>query len=341
MIRIAINGLGRIGRAVFKRILDNHSDLEVAAINDLADIDNLAYLLKFDSVYGVYKKEVKVKKDLFYVDGKKIQVFSEPNPEKLPWKKLNIDVVLECTGIFSGLEDSGRHLKAGAKKVIISANAKSVKVPHFVLGINEKKYDPDGHEVIANCSCTTNCAAPVIKVLHENFGILKAQMMTIHAVTSSQNLVDGPNKDWRRGRAAFVNLVHTTTGAAKAVTRVIPILKGRISGSAFRAPAICGSVLEVIAQIEKETTAEQVNKSFIKAAQAELKGILAVSDTCLVSSDIVGTDFSAIVDLPVTEVLELPGVPDENLVKVIAWYDNEWAYGCRLAELAEYIGKRN
>ena len=340
MIKIAINGFGRIGRACFKRIINAHPDLEVLAINDLTSPETLAHLLRHDSVYGAYEKEVRVEKNTFLIGGKRIKVFAEPNPEKLSWRELNVDVVLECTGRFTALDDAKKHLKAGARKVIISANSKTKTVPHFVFGVNEGNYKPEKDDVVANCSCTTNCAAPIIKVLHENFRILKAQMTTVHAVTANQNLVDGPNKDLRRARAAFRNIVPTTTGAAKAVTRVIPELKGRISGFALRVPVLCGSILEIIAQVEKETTAEQINEVFKKEAQTRLKGILSVSDNHLVSSDIVGTSFSAIVDLPLTEVLDLPEVRDENLIKVVAWYDNEWAYACRLAEFAEYVGKR-
>ena len=325
MIKIAINGFGRIGRAAFKRILDNHSDLEVVAINDLTDIKTLKHLLKYDSVYGAYNKEI----------GKNIKILAEPKPEKLPWGKLGVDIVLECTGYFVDLQGAKKHLNAGAKKVIISANAKNEDVPHFVLGVNEQDYEPKKHNIIANCSCTTNCAAPIIKILNDNFGILKAQMATIHAVTSTQNLVDGPHKDLRRARAAMVNIVPTTTGASKAVVRVLPELKGKISGSAFRVPVICGSILEIVAQIQKETTAEKINQVLQKQANKGLKGILEVSSEPLVSSDIIGTTASAIIDLPLTEVLE------KNLIKVIAWYDNEWAYACRLADLAEYIGKNH
>ncbi|MBL7156225.1 MAG: type I glyceraldehyde-3-phosphate dehydrogenase [Candidatus Pacebacteria bacterium] len=340
MIKIAINGFGRIGRAAFRRILNNNSDLKIVGINDLSEIDSLAYLLKRDSVYDTYEKEVKIKEGFFYINNQKIQIFAESNPEKLPWKKLDVDVILECTGRFTDLKGAKKHIKAGAKKVIISANSKDKEIPHFVLGANQEKYDFKKDNIIANCSCTTNCAAPIMRILHKNFEVLKAQMTTIHAVTSTQNLVDGPNKDWRRGRAGFSNIVPTTTGAAKAVIKVIPELKGRISGSAFRVPVICGSILEIIAQIKNETSAEDINKIFIRQAQKGLKGILAVSEEALVSSDIIGTDFSGIIDLCLTEVLELPGVPDENLIKIVAWYDNEWAYACRLVELAEYIGRK-
>ena len=339
MIKIAINGFGRIGRPTLKRILKNHPDLDIIAINDLTDPKNLAHLLKYDSVYGTYEKEVKGGKDFLLIDGKKIKVFSEPDPENLPWKDLGVDVVIESTGRFTDREGASKHLKAGAKKVIISANSKDADLS-LVLGVNHHQYDPLKHHLIANCSCTTNCAAPVIKVLHENFGVLKAQMLTVHAVTATQSLVDGPKKDLREGRAAFANIIPAETGAAKAVVRVIPGLEGRISGSAFRVPVLCGSVLEVVAQVEKETTAEKINEAFRKEAKRGLKGILSVSENYLVSSDIVGTSFSGIVDLSLTEVLDLPEIKDENLIKVVAWYDNEYAYGCRLAEFAEYVGKR-
>jgi glyceraldehyde 3-phosphate dehydrogenase len=274
------------------------------------------------------------------IDDKKIKLLSEANPLKLPWKELGVELVLESSGRFTRTEEASRHLAAGAKKVIVSANSKTETMHHFVIGVNEKSYNPEKDDVVANCSCTTNCAAPLMKILNENFGLLKAQMTTVHAVTSTQNLVDGPNKDRRRGRAAFVNMVPTTTGAAKAVVRVLPELAGRISGSAIRVPVACGSFLEIIAQVERETTAAEINGILKKEAEGRLAGVLAVSEDQLVSSDIVGRSVSATVDLPLTEVLDLPGVKDENLVKLAAWYDNEWGYACRLAELAEYIGKK-
>jgi len=339
-MKIAINGFGRIGRSALKRVIDNHPETEVVAINDLAEVQTLSHLLKHDTVYGIYEREIGTKNSHLLIGGKEIRVISEPKPENLPWKDLKVDVVLECTGRFTSKEEAEKHLKAGAKKVIISANSKTEEVPHFVLGVNEEKYLPKKDQVVANCSCTTNCAAPVIKALHQNFNILKAQMSTVHAVTSSQNLVDAPHKDWRRARAAFNNIVPTTTGAAKAVTRVLPELEGLISGSALRVPVICGSILEIVAQIEKEVTVDQVNKVFEEKAKGELKGILSVSNDHLASSDIIGNPSSAIVDLCLTEVLDLPGLKDENLIKVAAWYDNEYAYACRLVELAEYIGQR-
>lgn len=340
MTKVAINGFGRIGRAVFKRILDHHSSLEVVAVNDLTSPETLAHLLKYDSVHGIYGREVEVGDDSFRVGEKKIKIISEPEPGNLPWQGLGIDIVLECTGRFTGMEDAKKHLLAGAKQVIISANSKTGEVPHFVLGVNEKNYQPRENKVVAMCSCTTNCAALVIKVLHDHFNVLKAYMLTVHAVTSNQNIIDAPHKDLRRARAAFVNAVPTTTGAARAVSRVMPVLEGRISASAIRIPVICGSILEIVAMTEKEVPAEKINQAFKKAAGSELKGLLSVSDGCLVSSDIIGTPFGAIVDLSLTETLDFPRIKDGNLVKVIAWYDNEYGYACRLADFAEYIGKK-
>jgi len=345
MTKVAINGFGRIGRLALRRILENHPDLEVVAVNDLGDLETTAYLLKHDSVYGDMDKEISLRKGIkgaigaLSINNKSILVFNESDPLRLPWEELGIQVVIESSGRFTARKEAKKHLEAGAKKVIISANSKDVDVS-IVLGVNEKDYDSKKHEIISNCSCTTNCASPVMKVLDKSFGVEKAQLTTIHAVTSSQSLVDGSKKDKREGRAAFSNIIPAGTGASDAVIRVLPELKGKISGSAFRVPVLCGSVLEVVAQIKKETSVDEVNKVFEKAAQGELKGILEVSRENLVSSDIIGTSFSAIVDLPLTEVINLANVKDQNLVKVVAWYDNEYGYACRLAELAEYIGKK-
>jgi len=345
MTKVAINGFGRIGRLALRRILENHPDLEVVAVNDLGDLETTAYLLKHDSVYGDMDKEISLRKGIkgaigaLSINNKSILVFNESDPLRLPWEELGIQVVIESSGRFTARKEAKKHLEAGAKKVIISANSKDVDLS-VVLGVNEKDYDSKKHEIISNCSCTTNCASPVMKVLDKSFGVEKAQLTTIHAVTSSQSLVDGSKKDKREGRAAFSNIIPAGTGASDAVIRVLPELKGKISGSAFRVPVLCGSVLEVVAQIKKETSVDEVNKVFEKAAQGELKGILEVSRENLVSSDIIGTSFSAIVDLPLTEVINLANVKDQNLVKVVAWYDNEYGYACRLAELAEYIGKK-
>jgi glyceraldehyde 3-phosphate dehydrogenase len=345
MTKVAINGFGRIGRLALRRILENHPDLEVTAVNDLGDLETTAFLLKRDSVYGSLKKEISLRKGVkgaigaLSIESKSILVFGESDPLKLPWEELGVQVVIESSGRFTTRKEAKKHLEAGAKKVIISANAKDADVS-IVLGVNEKDYDPKKHEIISNCSCTTNCAAPVMKILDEKFGVEKAQLTTVHAVTASQSLVDGPKKDKREGRAAFSNIIPASTGADEAVVRVLPKLEGKISGSAFRVPVLCGSVLEVVAQIKKETSVDEVNKVFEKAAENELKGILEVSRENLVSSDIIGTNFSAIVDLPLTEVMNLPNVKDQNLIKVVAWYDNEYGYACRLAELAEFVAKK-
>ncbi len=339
MIKVAINGFGRIGRIAFKRILDNHPDLEIVAINDLTDPKTLSHLLRYDSVYGIYKKSVKFTEDKLLIEGANgggsVKIFAETNPEKLPWKELGIDIVLECTGYFTDYEGAKKHLTAGAKKVIISAPGKDAdKIPSFVLGVNENKFDPKNHEVFDMGSCTTNCLAPVAKVLHENFGIVKGFMTTVHAYTNDQKILDLPHKDLRRARAAGLNIIPTTTGAAKAIGKVIPELKGKLDGIAFRVPTPVVSVLDLICEVEKPVTTEEVNHTFKKASQKkELKGILGVEDAPLVSSDYIGNSFSAVVDAPLT-------MAQDNLVKVVAWYDNEWAYACRLAEFSEYVGKR-
>jgi glyceraldehyde 3-phosphate dehydrogenase len=334
MIKIAINGFGRIGRPVFKKIIDSHPDLEIVAINDLADIKTLAYLLKYDSIYGMYKKGVRIQQDYLLVNGQKIKVFAEKDPSKLPWKKLGVDIVLECSGVFTDYDGAKKHLEAGAKKVIISAPSKnSEKIPEFVLGVNEDKYDPK-YDIVDMGSCTTNCLAPIAKVLHENFKIIRGFMSTIHAYTNDQRVLDLAHKDLRRARAAALNIIPTTTGAARAIGNVIPELKGKLDGMAFRVPVPTVSVLDLVCEVEKKTTREEVNFVLRKASQTErLKGILGVEDALLVSSDYIGNSFSAIVDSASTMV-------SDNLVKVVAWYDNEWAYACRLAEFAEFVGKK-
>lgn len=335
-IKIAINGLGRIGRPTFRRILDNHPDLEVLAINDLTDTKTLAHLLRYDSIYGIYQKPVKFSGKELLLDGTKegesIKVLAETEPSKLPWKKLGIDIVLECTGRFTDYEGAKKHIEAGAKKVIISAPGEGT--PSFILGVNEEKYDPKKDDVVDMGSCTTNCLAPVVKVLNDNFGIVKGFMSTIHSYTNDQRILDLPHKDLRRARAAALNIIPTTTGAAKAIGKVIPELKGKLDGIAFRVPTPTVSVLDLICEVEKPTTVEEVNYTFKKASQKkEFQGILGIEDALLVSSDYIGNSFSAIVDAPSTMAID-------NLVKVVAWYDNEWAYACRLAEFTEYVGKK-
>ena len=334
MIKIAINGFGRIGRPTFRRIIDNHPDLEVVAINDLTDNKTLAHLLKYDSVYRGYGKSISFSKDGISVEGKEFRVFAEKEPEKLPWKDLNVDIVLECTGYFTDLEGAKKHIKAGAKKVIISAPAKSEEIPSYVLGVNEQKFDSKKDEIMDMGSCTTNCLAPIAKVLHENFKIKKGFMTTIHSYTNDQRILDLPHKDLRRARAAALNVIPTTTGATKAIGRVMPELKGKLNGIAMRVPTPTVSIVDLIVEIENPTTFEEVNEVFKKAAKTkELQGILRVEEEPLVSADYIGDSFSAIVDLPLTMV-------KNNLIKVVGWYDNEYAYACRLAELAEYVGKR-
>ena len=332
MIKIAINGFGRIGRPTFRRILDNHPDLEVVAINDLTDTETLAHLLKYDSVYGKYEKEVKFTQDGLIVAGKKVKVFAKTDPAQLPWKKLEIDIVLECTGHFANYEGAKKHLIAGAKKVIISAPGEGT--PSFILGVNEGKYNPKKDDVIDMGSCTTNCLAPVAKVLNDNFKIIRGFMSTIHAYTNDQRILDLPHKDLRRARAAALNIIPTTTGAAKAIGKVIPELEGKLDGIALRVPTPTVSVLDLICEVEKKVSAKEVNNIFKKASEKkELKGILRIEELPLVSSDYIGDPFSAIIDALLTTV-------KDNLIKVVAWYDNEWGYACRLAEFTEYIGKK-
>jgi len=332
MIRVAINGFGRIGRPTFRRILDNHPDLEVVAINDLTDPKTLAHLLKYDSIYGIYQKEVNFTENSLVVEGKEFRIFAEKDPTKLPWKNLKIDVVLECTGLFTSFEKSKAHLAAGAKKVIISAPAEGT--PSFVLGVNEGKYDPKKDHIVDMGSCTTNCLAPVAKVLNDNFGIVKGFMTTIHSYTNDQRILDLPHKDLRRARAAALNIIPTTTGAAKAIGKVIPELEGKLDGMAMRVPTPTVSILDLICQVKRDTTKEEVNKVFRESSKSkELKGILRVEEAPLVSNDFKGDPYSTIVDAPSTMV-------KNNLVKVVAWYDNEWAYACRLAEFAEFVGKK-
>ena len=324
MIKVAINGFGRIGRPAFRAILDNHPDLEVVAINDLTDQKTLNHLLKYDSVYGRYPKSI----------GPEVKMFAEKDPANLPWKKLGIDVVLECSGVFTEIEGAQKHLAAGAKKVIVSSPSKSEGVPTFVLGVNEDKYDPEKDNVVSMASCTTNCLAPVAKVLNDDFGIVKGFMTTIHSYTNDQRILDLPHKDLRRARAAALNMIPTSTGAAKAIGNVIPELKGKLDGIAVRVPTPTVSMLDLICEVKKNVSIDEVNNAFKKASGTpKLKGILYAEKEPLVSSDFRGNSFSSIVDLPSTMV-------NGNLVKIVAWYDNEWAYACRLAEFAEYIGQK-
>lgn len=340
MIKVAINGFGRIGRPTFRRILGKHPDFEIVAINDLTDAKTLVHLLKYDSIYGVYQRPVKFTENSLLVngthDGEKVRVLAEKDPEKLPWQDLGIDIVLECTGRFRDYEGAKKHLIAGAKKVIISAPSKdSDKISSFILGVNEEKFTPKTHDIVDMGSCTTNCLAPVAKVLNDNFKIVRGFMTTIHSYTNDQRLLDLPHKDLRRARAAALNIVPTTTGAAKAINKVIPELKGKLDGIAIRVPTSTVSLVDLICEVEKKITPEEVNYVFREASQAEkLKGILGIEDAPLVSTDYIGNTYSAVIDALNTKVI------NGNLIKVLAWYDNEWAYACRLAEFAEFVGKK-
>lgn len=330
-MRIAINGFGRIGRQAFKVAL-TRKNVHVVGINDLTDTATLAHLLKYDTAYGRYGHEVSHDEKNIIVDNVKYPVFAEKDPGTLPWKKLKVDVALECTGRFTKKEDAELHLKAGAKKVIISAPAKG-GVPTYVLGANSERVKKEASAVINNASCTTNCIAPVMAVLQETFGIEKAFMSTIHGYTADQNLQDGPHKDLRRARAAAANIVPTTTGAARAVGEAIPALQGIFDGVAFRVPVPTVSLSDITAVLKKQVTKEEINAAFIKAVTLpRFKGILKVTSEPLVSSDFIGDSASSIVDLSLTNVV------GGNLVKVVAWYDNEVGYAHRLVELAELYG---
>lgn len=329
--RIAINGFGRIGRAAFKIALEKN-DIEVVAINDLTEPSVLAHLLRYDTAYGHYRKEVAVDGSKLVVDGKEFPVYAEPDPLKLPWKDLAVDVVLECTGRFTDQKGASQHVSAGAKKVILSAPAKGEddSVPTFLMGVNEHEYKDQA--VVSNASCTTNSLAPVAKVIHEKFGIAKALMTTIHSYTADQNLQDGPHRDLRRARAAASNIVPTTTGAAIAVTQVMPELKGLFDGHSLRVPTIVVSLTDFTFVLKKKTTTEEINAA-LKAASKEARysKVLAVTEEPLVSSDFIGNPYSSIVDLSLTKVI------DGDLVKIIAWYDNEWGYSNRLVEMAQLV----
>lgn len=334
MTKIAINGFGRIGRPALKIILDKHSNLEVVAVNDLTDTKTLAYLLKYDSNYGIYGKNVSYDDNHIIVDGKKIKVFAQKDPELLPWKDLEVDVVLECTGFFTDKEGAGKHLKAGAKKVVISAPCKGGEIKTLILGVNEKDYNLKKDNIISNGSCTTNCLAPIVKILHDNLTIKRGFMTTVHSYTNDQRILDLPHSDLRRARAAAMNMIPTTTGAATAVTQAIPELEGKLDGIAIRVPTPTVSIVDFVATVEKENAVvKEVNDLFIKESGGSMANILDVSEEPLVSVDYKGNSFSAIVDLPLTKA-------SGNLVKVCAWYDNEYGYTCRLVEMAEYMSRK-
>jgi len=332
--KIGINGFGRVGRLTLKAANQYHSDrLEVVAVNDLTDNKTNAHLLKWDSTYGPYPGKIEATGDSIIVDGKEIRVLSERDPANIAWQDYGVDIVVESTGLFTDATKAAAHLQGGARKVIISAPARNEDIT-IVLGVNEDKYIPDKHNIISNASCTTNCIAPVVKVLHQSFGVNKGLMTTIHAYTNDQRILDTFHRDLRRARTAGMNIIPTTTGAARAVTQVIPELKGRLHGLAFRVPVPVVSVVDFVADLDKEVTVEQINQAFRVAAEGALSGILEYCQEELVSMDFKGNPSSSIVDAPSTMVIA------GNMVKVLAWYDNEWGYSCRLADLAAYIADK-
>jgi len=333
MAKVGINGFGRIGRLTLRAALEKKSELEFVAVNDLVDAKTLAHLFKWDSVHGPFCGEVEAKDDALIINGKEIKVFSEKDPAKLPWKELGVDIAIESTGIFRKKEQAALHLEAGAKKVIITAPAKG-DVPTFVMGVNESSYDPSSHHIVSNASCTTNCLAPVAKVLMDNFGVKRGLMTTIHAYTNDQMLLDGPHRDLRRARAAALSMVPTTTGAAEAVGKVIPELNGKLTGIAIRVPTPDVSLVDLVAELEKDVTVEEVNRAFKEAAEGSLKDILVYCEEPLVSVDFTTNPASSIFDAKSTKVIQ------ERMVKVLAWYDNEWGYSCRVVDLAEYMMSR-
>lgn len=331
-VKVGINGFGRIGRNVFRAALNN-PEVEVVAVNDLTDANMLAHLLKYDTVHGTLEQDVTVDGDSLVVGGHKVKVLAERDPAQLGWGDLGVDIVVESTGRFTKRADAAKHLEAGAKKVIISAPASDEDIT-IVMGVNEDKYDAANHNVISNASCTTNCLAPFAKVLNEKFGIKRGMMTTVHSYTNDQQILDLPHKDYRRARAAAENMIPTTTGAAKAVALVLPELKGKLNGMAMRVPTSNVSVVDLVAELDQNVTAEEVNAALKEAAEGELKGILAYSDLPLVSRDYNGAKESSTVDGLSTMVLE------DNMVKVLSWYDNETGYSNRVVDLAAYIAKK-
>lgn len=331
-IKVGINGFGRIGRNVMRASLGD-PDIDFVAVNDLTDTKTLAHLLKYDSIMGNLDHEIRAEGDSIWVEGEKFKVFSEKDPAAIDWESVGAEIVIESTGRFTKAEDAAKHLRGSVKKVIISAPAKGEDVT-IVLGVNEHMYDPSNHRIISNASCTTNCLAPVAKVIHEKFGIRNALMNTIHSYTNDQQLLDLPHKDLRRARAAALSMIPTSTGAAKAVALVIPELKGKFDGISVRVPTPNVSLVDVVMNVEKTTTTEEVNKVLKDAANEELKGILAFSEEPLVSIDFRGNPHSSIVDAENTKVI------DGTAVKILAWYDNEWGYSCRVRDLVKYIADK-
>ncbi len=333
-VRVAINGFGRIGRNVLRSAKQaGRDDIDFVAVNDLTDADTLAHLLRYDSVHGKYPGTVEVSGDGIVVDGDTIRVLSERDPAQLPWSDLGVDIVVESTGLFTQRDAAAKHLEAGARKVIISAPAKQEDVT-IVLGVNEDKYDPDQHDVISNASCTTNCLAPVVKVLSDAFGFRHGVMTTVHSYTNDQNILDLPHKDMRRARAAAMSMIPTTTGAARATGLVLPEVDGRIDGMAIRVPTPDVSLVDLVAEVEQDVTIDDVNQAFDAAADGRMKGVLGVSREPLVSIDYTGNPYSSIVDAVSTSVMQ------GRMVKVLSWYDNEWGYSSRVVDLVSYVAER-
>jgi len=332
-IKVAINGFGRIGRLLYRAALEKRAKIDFVAVNDIADAKTMAHLLKYDSVHGRLPFNVEVEKDAITVDGKKLLVLAQADPTKLPWKDLGVYLAVESTGRFTDRESASKHLQAGAKKVLISAPAKGPDIT-IVLGVNDDKYDPKNHNILSNASCTTNCVAPVAKVLNDNFGVKAGLMMTAHAYTNDQRILDLVHSDLRRARAGALSIIPTTTGAAVAATLALPELTGKLNGIALRVPVPNVSVVDLTAVLEKSATKEEVNAAFKKAAEGELKGILDYTEDPIVSIDINHNEYSAVVDGLSTMIV------GGNLVKVLAWYDNEWGFSCRMVELIELIGKK-
>ncbi|TAL35416.1 MAG: type I glyceraldehyde-3-phosphate dehydrogenase [Spirochaetes bacterium] len=334
MIRVGINGFGRIGRQVLKAIMERHGKtLQVVAINDLFDVETNAHLFQFDTNYGQFAGDIKVKKDAFVINGQTIKSFKMRDPASIPWDDVGADLVVESTGLFLAKAEASAHMHGGAKKVIISAPAKDEDIT-IVMGVNHGNYVPSKHHVISNASCTTNCLAPPAMVMHNAFGIEKGWMTTVHSYTNDQRILDLPHKDLRRARAAALNIIPTTTGAAKAVSLVLPELKGRIDGYSLRVPTPTVSVVDLSVLLAKDTTTEELRDALVKASRASLKGIMACENRRLVSSDFKGNPYSSIVDLEFTQVIQ------KNMAKLVTWYDNEWGYSCRVADLANYIAKK-
>lgn len=331
-IKVAINGFGRIGRTVLRSAADDLS-IDFVAINDITDAATLAHLLKYDSVHGRFKGEVSAGADCIFVNGKKIKITAEKDPANLPWKELQAEIVLESTGLFRDKEKAGKHLSAGAKRVVISAPGKDPDIT-MVLGVNEKEFDPSKHFIISNASCTTNCLAPIAKVLHDNYKIKRGWMTTVHAYTNDQKILDLPHKDLRRARAAAMSMIPTTTGAAKAVGLVMPDLKGKLDGISIRVPTADVSVVDLVAEVEKPATVEDILAKMKAASAGPMKGYLEICEEELVSVDFTGNSASSILDAPSVKVI------DSTLVKVLSWYDNEWGYACRCKDLIKYIASK-